>query len=419
MHGPGLPLVWGGWHPTLFPEQTAASDLADFVVAGDGETALLAIADYLTGKTAIRPGPVVKTPFVDLNNLPPPRFEVLPDLEDFLTRPLSDKFLEYHRGRFRWLPYQTSRGCPYSCAFCINPTTGNRKYRARAPLTAAREMADLARRHRLTHIKIIDDNLFVQRERVRAMFEEVEHLGVPFTWDAECRIDYFRQGFVDDNMLAFLKRTGLIQLTFGIESGSPDTLKRMRKGSGFSPEHAVNAVAMAHKHGIVVRGSFILDIPGDTVADIKQTVGLIRKLRRFPKFSCGVHTYRPYPKSSLCEEILRKGRFHQPDTLEAWEDDATIRQFTDTTVVRHWQDNYRLSSRVSFFQSLESGFWLKQHQLPSRILGIANRIFIALAKIRNRTQIYALPLEKPLYIVFKDWCLRRFRHGRHASEDCT
>ena len=420
-HGHRVPLVWGGWHVTLFPEQMEASDLVDFAVVGDGEEAILKIAESLRagagcghGDQALpaRSGKIVQTVPVDLDSLPIPDYELAPDLESFVTRPLNDKFQEYCSGPLRWLPYQSSRGCPYSCAFCINPSTRNRKYRPRNPVKTAAELAEIVNKYRVDHIKIIDDNFFVQKGRVWEIFQEVERLGVKFTWDAECRIDYLRPGFVDDAMFAFLKRNGLVQLTFGIESGSLETLKRMRKGGNSGPEYAVRAVARCAEYGIVVRGSFILDIPGDTSQDIIETVKLIRRLRQYPKFACGVHTYRPYPKSPLCEDLILQGKFYQPESLEAWNDEAAVRQFTDTGAKRVWQGNYHLSSKVSFYESLESGFWLKPHQLTNQVVRSINNAFISLAKFRNRHQFYALPLDKALYLPLKDFYMRRLKRTR-------
>ena len=369
---------------------------------------MLEIAKYLAqaGGNGSLNGKVVDRSFVDLDELYPPRYDLLPNIDSYITRPLNDKFLEYYEGDFRWLPYESSRGCPFPCAFCINSVTGNRKYRAKSAKKTAHEIADLVTKYRLTHVKIIDDLFFVKIDRVREIFEETERLGVKFTWDAECRVDFFKEDFMDDKMFAFLKGNGLVELTFGIESGSLDTLRRMRKGGKAGPKFAIAAIEMCAKHGIASRGSFILDIPGDKPEHIMETVELIRKLRRYPKFACGVHTYRPYPRSPLCEQLIREGKFYQPATLEGWEDNDSVRQFTDTAVERIWQANYKLSSKVSFYESLESGFWIKPHQLSNPIARFINQAFIKIASLRNQHKFYAFAIDKTIYIQFKNFCIK-------------
>ena len=436
-----LHLVWGGWHTTLFPEQMENSDLVDFGVMGEGDNGIIEIAKYISHRSDLVDGniatvssatnvgsmdesfyttavelqnnnclknKVIKTSIVDLENLPLSNYGLVKDIETYITRPLTDKFQEYYCGEMRWLPYESSRGCPYRCAFCINSVTGNSKYRVKSPKKVAYEMSELATKYCLTHVKIIDDNFFVQIDRVREIFKEVELLGVKYTWDAECRVDYIRKGFMDDEMFKFLKKNGLQQLTFGIESGSHNTLKRMRKGGNAGPSFAIAAIDMCAKHDITVRGSFVLDIPGDTSDDILATVKLIRRLRQYPKFACGVHTYRPYPKSPLCEQLVREEKFYQPITLEEWESEVFVRQYTDTAITRTWQANYRLSSNVSFYESLESAFWLKPHQFVNPVLKFINNVFIMLARFRNQHQLYSFPLDKRVYILFKDICIKYF-----------
>jgi len=400
-----LPLIWGGWHTTLFPEQMGVSMLVDYAVTGDGESSALLVAQHILQGDDLSGMKVVRSPNCDLDKLALPRYDLLANIESYITRPLTDKFQEYYQGALRWLPYESSRGCPHDCAFCINVVADNRKYRCKDAQKVAMELSGLVSKYDLTHVKFIDDNFFVQVDRVRQIFEERARLGLRFTWDAECRVDYFRDGFVDEKLLRFLKRQGLVQLTLGVESGSVAKLERMRKG--IHPKQAENAVELCVKQDIVTRCSFILDIPGDTREDILETTRFINQIRRFPKVVCGVHTYRPYPRSKLCEDLIRQGLFYQPSTLEGWENESCVRQYTDTTMERTWQTNFRLSSRVSFYQSLESAFWLKAHQLTNPVARLVNQIFIALARFRNRNQIYAFPLDRGLYILFRDYCTRR------------
>jgi radical SAM superfamily enzyme YgiQ (UPF0313 family) len=436
-----VPIVWGGWHVTLFPGQMESSQLVDYAVVGEGEGGVLTIAKHFsklkhngngssislldnshvnngsdhihhisTTEVTCDPnkGKLLNVPFISLEDLPSPNYDLVSNIESYIKRPLSDIFGDYYKNEFRWLPYESSRGCPYPCSFCINPVTGNRKYRVKSPKKVAAELAELVTKHRLTHVKIIDDLFFVQIERVREIFEEVAQLDVEFTWDAECRVDHVKKDFMDDDMFRFLVDNGLVQLTFGIESGSLDSLKRMRKGGKAGPEFAITAIEMCAKHGISSRGSFILDIPGDKPEDIFETVKLIRKLRRYPKFACGVHTYRPYPMSELATQLIAEGKFYQPDSLEKWESEESVRQYTDTAIERTWQANWKLSSRIAFYESLESGFWIKPHQLTNPLINWANNVFIKLATFRNKHMFYGLPLDKIIYISFKDYCNKYF-----------
>jgi radical SAM superfamily enzyme YgiQ (UPF0313 family) len=427
-----LPLVWGGWHPTLFPEQMRDSNLVDFSIVGEGERCLIDLADHFSGVEGSGISnqqlsemnlvgnnklisKVMKNANFNIDELSSPNYQLVNDIEHYITRPLTDIFERHYAGKLRWLPYESSRGCPYHCSFCINEVTDNNRYRPRSAEKVANDLIDLVKKHDLTHIKIIDDLFFVKIKRVREIFRIVQESGVRFTWDAECRVDYVRDKMMDDETFQLLKANGLVQLTFGIESGSEATLKRMQKGGRAGPEYAIRAIQACAKHGIASRGSFIIDSPGDTSEDILKTVRLIRKLRPYPKFSPGVHTYRPYPKSPLCESLLRDGSFYQPDSLEGWQDDAVVRQFTDVAIVKEWLPNWRLSSKIGFFESLESGFWLKDHQLNNFILRYINRSFMRLAQFRNSRQWYGYAIDRPVYIWFKDLCVHRYAHQQNTN----
>ena len=425
--GMSLPLIWGGWHPTLFPEQMRDSDLVDYAIVGEGERCIVDVANFysgkgnpdisnakipnleLVGKNKLR-SKIMKDANFPIDELPTPNYFLVKDIEHYITRPLTDIFEKHYDGQLRWLPYESSRGCPYHCSFCINEVTDNNRYRPRSAKKVASDLIELVSKHRLTHVKIIDDLFFVKIKRVREIFTIIEQSDIKFTWDAECRVDYIRDKMLDDSTFELLKANGLVQLTFGIESGSEDTLKRMQKGGRAGPEYAIRAIEACARHGISSRGSFIVDSPGDTQEDLFKTVRLIRKLRPYPQFSPGVHTYRPYPKSPLCEELLRTGKFYQPDRLEDWQNDDVVKQFTSTSVLKRWLPNWKVSSKISFYESLESGFWLKEHMLRNPALRMVNNCFCRLAQFRNRTQWYSFSVDRPLYIWFKDKCIKNFAY---------
>lgn len=399
-----IPIVWGGWHTTLFPEQMEKSNLVDFAVVGEGESGIIETAHCIENK--INRSKIIKNNFINLDNVQFPKYELVQNIESFIVKPLNDKFQEYYKKPLRWLPYESSRGCPFNCSFCINTVTNNRQYRVKSSKKVAFEIVELVKKFHLSHVKIIDDLFFAKLDRVIEIFEEIQKTGIQFTWDAECRVDLFRNRFIDEKILKFLKSVGLVQLTFGIESGSLDSLKRMNKGGMAGPEYAIKAVKMCAAFDIASRGSFVLDIPGDTKKDLFETVKLIRNLRKFPKFACGVHTFRPYPKSILCEQLINDGLFYQPNGLEEWADIKFIKQYTDTSTLRKWQKNWKISSNISFYESLESGFWLKPHQINNRYFRVLNEIFRKIAYVRNKLKFYCFPLDKIIYNSFKNFVCR-------------
>jgi len=400
-----LPIVWGGWHATLFPEQMAESSLVDKVIVDEGDELIVEAAEfYLKNKGAVGNdnNKILRNKSrIQLDSLPEPDYSLVPGIEHFINVPLTDKFLEYDDRAIRWLPYEASRGCPSRCTFCINIVTGNNVYRRKSAKKVVDEIVSLTNKYNLNHLKIIDDNMFVDVKWVKDIACGLIDNNLAITWDAECRVDYFSDSHVNDECLELCVKSGMNELNFGIESGSEHTLELMKKG--ITPEQAIYAVESSSRHGIVSRCSFIIDIPGERESDIFKTVKLVNRIREIPKTTCGVHTYRPYPKSELCEGLLKSGVIKQPEDFEGWADNKFIEQFTYTDAKRSWQKNSKISSKISFYQCLESGVWLKPHQIKSKTISAANNFFIKLAYLRNRNIFYKYAIDRYLYKIFKNF----------------
>ena len=398
-----LPIVWGGWHATLFADQIAKSTLADKVIVDEGEELIIqAIREFSENKCEQNGGNKILKNHSKLNMdlLPFPDYSLVSNIEFYICSKLSDKFLEYENRAIRWLPYQASRGCPGRCKFCINVVTQNSHWRNKSAEKVVLEIEAITKRYNLNHIKLVDDNFFVNTKWVKQIAQELINKKLGVTWDAECRADYVMDNKVSDELLNLCKRAGLVLLTFGIESGSQSTLDRMGKGVNIDQNYY--AVKKATEHGIVCRCSFILDIPGDTAEDILCTASFINKIRKLPRTSCGVHTFRPYPKSELCENLLQDNIIKQPDTFEGWADENFVALFTYTDAKRTWQKNFNLSNKISFYQNLESGFWLRPHQIENGLIRSINTVFMKFAFFRNRLLFYSCCIDRTLYVLFRE-----------------
>ncbi len=389
-----VPIVTGGWHCTLFPEQMANCEYVDYVVAGEGEEYIVKIAEKIKQgeKSDMK---IFYKKMLDIESLPLPEYDLDENIERFITSYLTDKLSEYVTQPMRWLPYESSRGCPSHCTFCINVVADNTRYRKKSAEKVISEIEYIVKRYNLTHLKIIDDNFFVDIRRVREICEGIIKKNLNITWDGECRCDYFNHNMLNDETLKLCKQSGLVQLTLGIESGSPRTLKLMKKG--ITPEQAEFAVRKCDEHGIIARSSFILEIPGETIDDIKQTILFINKMRRYPYFTCGVGTFRPYPKCELTERLLSEGYLTEPMDFRNWTDRDIIDMYTSAEYIRPWQINGRYSERAAYYLNMESSVRLGNHQIDRPLDRMKNTIFMSIAKLRNRLMFYDLAFDKDLY----------------------
>jgi radical SAM superfamily enzyme YgiQ (UPF0313 family) len=305
----------------------------------------------------------------------------------------------------RWLPYESSRGCPSECSFCINVVTGNTKYRKKTALKVITEVEHIVHKYYLTHVKFIDDNFFVDIQRIREICQGLIDHGLDITWDAECRCDYFNDRILNDETLALAKKSGLIQLTLGIESGSIHTLGLMKKH--ITPEQAEYAVQQCNKFGIIARSSFMLEVPGETREDILSTIRFINRMRKYPYFSCGVGTFRPYPKCEMTENLIGQGFLKEPASLTEWVSEDVINIYTAGEYLRPWQVDGKYSVSAAYFLNMESSTRLGNHQIDRVHDRIKNSLFIWIATVRNRLMFYRFPVDVDLYKNFLEGFYQR------------
>jgi len=234
-------------------------------------------------------------PFIrDLDDLPLPRHDLLP--------------LEKYRAPLVRGPYAfvvTSRGCPGGCRFCIKHVSYGRSVRFRSPENILAELellADLGVRS----VHMYADLFTVSREQVVGLCELILERGLRLRWTCNSRVD-----FVDPEMLRLMGRAGCWMISWGIESGSEEVLRRARKG--ISLEQVERALRWAHQAGIRNWGYFIIGLPGETEETIRQT---IRFAKRLPLDLALFHIAAPYPGSPLFFEVVERGWF-RPGTR--WE----------------------------------------------------------------------------------------------------
>ena len=234
-------------------------------------------------------------PFIrDLDDLPLPRHGLLP-LEMYRA-PLV-------RGNYAFVV--TSRGCPGGCRFCIKHVSYGRSARFRSPENILAELELLAGLG-VRDVHMYADLFTISREQVMGLCDLILERGLRLRWTCNSRVD-----FVDPEMLQLMGRAGCWMISWGIESGSEEVLRRARKG--ITPEQVEQALRWAREAGIRNWGYFIIGLPGETEETIRET---IRFAKRLPLSLALFHIAAPYPGSPLFFEVVEQGWF-RPGTR--WE----------------------------------------------------------------------------------------------------
>jgi anaerobic magnesium-protoporphyrin IX monomethyl ester cyclase len=203
----------------------------------------------------------------------------------------------------------SSRGCPYRCTFCLWPgILYGHKFRARTAENVVDEIEDAVRVYGHDEIYFDDDTFTIDRQRVmdicrlmleRGLDDEVE-------WIAQCRVDT-----VDREMLEAMKAANCGYILFGVESGSAQMLKAMKKG--ITLDKVRHAFRLTKEVGIKTQAFFLFGMPGETQETIRETVEFAKELNASStQFAVAI----PHPGTALYEECKTNGWL----TSENWAD---------------------------------------------------------------------------------------------------
>lgn len=203
----------------------------------------------------------------------------------------------------------SSRGCPYRCTFCLWPDTlYGHDFRARSAANVVDEIEQAVRTFGHDEIYFDDDTFTIDRQRVLDICRLIQERGLhkQVEWIAQCRVDT-----VDREVLGAMKAANCGYILFGVESGSPEMLKKMRKGITVDKVRA--AFKLTRELGIKTQAFFLFGIPGETQETIRQTIEFAKELNASStQFAIAI----PHPGTALYEECKANGWL----TSETWAD---------------------------------------------------------------------------------------------------
>ena len=185
----------------------------------------------------------------------------------------------------------TSRGCPNRCIFCLGRKMVGFHVRQRSAHGVADEIEFLMAAG-FTTINIADDLFTASKPRVLAFCDEIKKRGLKFNWSIFSRVNT-----VDEELLAAMMASGCTAISFGIESGNTEMLKRVKKGITIA--QAERAAALCRKVGIRAHASFIAGLPGESRQTLAESIALKERLG----IEYGFHYLAPFPGTTVREEI--------------------------------------------------------------------------------------------------------------------
>jgi anaerobic magnesium-protoporphyrin IX monomethyl ester cyclase len=313
-HTPWLPTIFGGWHPSLLPDETLSECFVDMVVRGQGEITLVEITQALVQHKPLNniAGLSWKNNGQRIHNADR-RVEPL----DSLPLPAFDltNFDAYEKiSGIRKLAYATSVGCPYACNYCTDMVFYKRRFNALSADRTVAEMVDLVTRYRIDEVALLDSNFPVQLPRALQIARGIIDSGAKFKWTFQASTDFLCRMSEDDVRL--LGASGVSHMGFGTESTSDSVLKLMNKRL----DEMYETARKAQLGGIRVTFNLIFGYPGETEADRIVTFQTMSDIgRQFPNVSFSPNIFTPYPGIPIWPQLRELG-VPEPKNLQEWMD---------------------------------------------------------------------------------------------------
>lgn len=402
----GLPVVWGGPHPTVAPEEVLDEQAADFVVRGYGAGALADLAEHLLGR-----GPPLSH-IAGLSwgrgaemrhNAAATGFEELGP--DALPYELLDDTIERYvvSGADRVFPIYSSHGCHGACSFCISTVLYRGFSRHWQPVPVAdvlAQMEALKRRWGIDYFYLYDDDSLVEPAHLLELMDAARRRlpGVRFGLRG-VRVD--RALALSDQDLGRLRDGGAHMLHLGVESGSDRVLRILNKQITAAQSAELNR-RLARVPGLVAAYNWMLAVPGERHDDLLQTRDLMTRLVRENPRCIYFHPNRflPLPGTRLFARAEELG-FSRPGTLARW-----ARLDNEFALTSPWLDDREnrlvdLLQLSSYFLDDRAEAVSKHRPALSLPYGVIRRLYRPLLDLRLRHARADYLLEMKLLLAAK------------------
>jgi anaerobic magnesium-protoporphyrin IX monomethyl ester cyclase len=380
---PYLPVVWGGWHPSLFPKHTLADAAVDVVVKGQGEISFSELVDCFATNQSIenvkgiaykRNGDFIENAertMEDINSFPEINYNLI-DVPAYMR--LSGR---------KQLDYISSQGCRFRCSFCADPFMYKRGWFGYSPKRMVDEIEALWKKYGFNHVHFQDETFFTNKSRVEEIAREFIARKLPITWFGTMRAD---QGFrLSDEVWQLCKDSGLEKVMIGIEAGSQEMLDWMQKD--IKVEQIFDVAKKCLDYNIAINFSVIVGFPNEPKESIIKTLEIVKELREMSsKFQMGIFYFKPYPGNKIADELHENG-YHFYQTLEEWSNFDYV-----DSKKSEWmnEDMIALVENFKFYQKIA-------YRKKDPLLAVLQKI----ARWRIESNNYHFPVERKLKQLLK------------------
>lgn len=298
----------GGVHTTVKPHETLKEFDLDFIVIGEGEATIVEACEKLEKKEGLagvngviyrENGEAIvndkRDMIADLDTIPFPARHLI-DMSPYLKPPgIIRGYAEKNQTTI-----VTSRGCPFQCIYCGSHNIFGRRTRRRSVKNVVDEIEHLIKNYDMKGIYYCDDTFTLSAKWVKEYCEELKRRNINIKWGCQSRVDQ-----TDRGLMQMMKDSGLVQLDFGVESGSEKILKVLGKGgAGDRTSQIKESFKLCKELDIRTLATFIIGNPEETKEDIDESFKVAKEIDAdYTAF----YFLTPYPGTAIYDMALEKG----------------------------------------------------------------------------------------------------------------
>lgn len=334
-------IIVGGEHVTGDPKYALDSTPeVDIVVLGEGEETLVELVSIIetqgswknvrgiafrnkASQVVINP---LRSRIKNLDILPWPDWEAVP-LEIYLSRGLG-----HGSSGGRIMPILASRGCPFRCAFCTNPTTWQSKWIARSPELVIEEMTYYIKRYQITQFEFSDLTIVIRKDWIMDFCRLLMSKNLKVAWSLPSGT---RAEALDELVLSTMFKAGCRFFSYAPESGSRKTLDRIHKQ--VNPAKMLTSMRAAVKVGFDVKANIVFGFPGQTLSEALVTFWYILKMAFIGIHDVPVFPFTPYPGTELFDQLVKEGKIRPDDPgYSTW---LSYNIYNTPASIRSWSEH--------------------------------------------------------------------------------
>ena len=340
-YDPEIVTIIGGPHPTLYPKDALSETGADISIQGDGEKIICEIKKAIQGNKSLSEIPGIF--YQEKSNIKHgKKYEPIADLDSlpFPSRHLVKNYIygraynpKIKKGEFTSI--LTSRGCPYKCRFCSRGAVSLNLYRVRSTKKILEELKEIYS-DGYRYLTFMDDSFLSNKKQAIEIFDNIIKEGL----ELKMYITAARADSADKELYLKMKKSGVLSVQFGIESGNQEILDYYNKKT--TVEKIRNAVNLSHESGFFTSGTVILGAPYETKKHFQNTLKFIKSL---PIDTVSFLPLRYMAGSELWKEAVKTGKISEKEYLVHASSDKDLGFYSENELLKYCKNLQR-----SFYQ---------------------------------------------------------------------